>query len=120
MALRVRVSPVLLDEITVSSPEKLPVEVTQIIAGQVLAVLRELGGKSGERRPVKSGDKALDYRAGEKFKRTDARKDLRWNEPLRRPGLERRRRFWLDDRAGFFRSLCFVTPPHLLWFLLAD
>ena len=43
MTLRVGVGAVLLDEITIGASEQSPIEVAQIVAGIVLAILSEFG-----------------------------------------------------------------------------
>jgi hypothetical protein len=55
----VRLLLVLLDVIAITSTEHLPIEVTRVVAGHVLAVLRELDREPSERGFVRAGHVAL-------------------------------------------------------------
>ena len=57
---QVRLLLVALDVIAVGAGEHLPVEILQIVAGHVLAMVRELDGESVKRAFMKAVDEALD------------------------------------------------------------
>jgi hypothetical protein len=63
VAAEVRLGDELLDHQAVRAREDLPVERAQLVAGHVLAVLRELHRAAALRRAVVAGHEALDHRA---------------------------------------------------------
>src|SRR5688500_4578246 len=77
MNLCVRVALVLFDVETVRAREQLPVQVAQVVARHVLAVLREVCRKAEVRRAMKARYEAFDDRARYELKRVDARQDFR-------------------------------------------
>jgi len=62
---------VFFDEMAVGAGEDAPVEVAQVVAGSVLAVFGELGGKAGERTAVEAGADAFHDEARAEFEVAD-------------------------------------------------
>ena len=68
---------VLLDEVLVGAREHLPVERGEIVAGQILPVLRELDAESLVRTAMQAGQEALDDRPRLEIDRAEPRDDRR-------------------------------------------
>ena len=77
VTLRVRVGAILLDEVAIGAAEQTPIEIAQIVAGIVLAILGELGREARERRTMQTRHETFDDRAREQFERADAREQFR-------------------------------------------
>ena len=73
MAVEIRLFLELLDEVPIGARVDFPVERRQIVAGQVLPILRELDAESLERAAVQAGQKAFDDRPRLEIERAEAR-----------------------------------------------
>jgi hypothetical protein len=70
------------DEVAVTSGEDPPIEVTEVIAGGVFAVLGELDGKPVVRAAVEAGPEAFDDGTGAPFQIAHGHEDARIDEPV--------------------------------------
>ena len=76
-----------LDVVAIAARVDLPVDCGEVVAGNVLAVLRELDAEAFERAAVEAGQEAFDDRAGLELQRAEARDDRRIQErPLAHHG----------------------------------
>ena len=76
MSLEVRLLLILLDVEAIGAAEHLPVNILDVIAGHVLAVLGELDAEALERASVQSRDKPLDDRSRHQIHPSDLRQRL--------------------------------------------
>src|ERR1044071_391940 len=80
MYLRVRVTLIFFDVKAVCAREQFPVEVPEVVARHVLAMLCEVCRKPEMRRAMKPADEAFDYGARNQFERAYARQHFRREE----------------------------------------
>jgi hypothetical protein len=108
VALRVGVCAIFLDVVTVGAPQQLPIQIAQIVAGHVLAMLGEFGREASVRRAVQTRYEPFDYRARQQFERRDSREHFGRQKPWR-AGIRLRE---LPARLLAYFSLLVSTPIH--------